>query len=233
MKQLRPLKWFQRHFQRRYHSIKDSGGVVQYGGSLEIQSSSHLRSYEASTVTAQKGDSLTARNGLGKEILLTKKQAKAVGAFEKRDIAVAPGDWLSIHANVRDDEYQFTNGERVKVAHFNAQGGIVLEAKRTIPHNFRQFTHGYAITAHRSQGKTVDEVVISGDRFTKELFYVAASRGRQRITIFAGDTARLRESIGFPPNGLPVWNYCAKALAPLTGRASPSVRERWSSRSHS
>jgi ATP-dependent exoDNAse (exonuclease V) alpha subunit len=154
------------------------------------------RKYEAFTVTAQNGDSLAARNGKGKEIEITKKQAKAFGVFEKREIGVAPGDWLSIQANVRDEAYQFTNGQRVKVSHINEQGGIVLEDQRTIPHNFRQFTHGYAVTAHKSQGKTVDEVIISGDRFTKELFYVAASRGKHRITVFTGDKDQLRESIG-------------------------------------
>jgi len=84
----------------------------------------------------------------------------------------------------------------VRVSHVNEQGGIVLEDKRTIPHNFKQFTHGYAVSAHKSQGKTVDEVTISGDRMSKELFYVAASRGRKKITVLTCDTDRLRESIG-------------------------------------
>ena len=39
---------------------------------------------------------------------------------------------------------------------------------------------GYAITGHRSQGKTVDAVILSGDVMKQELFYVAASRGRER-----------------------------------------------------
>ena len=88
--------------------------------------------------------------------------ARALG----QSIFTEADDWQELQANVRDDAYKFTNGERVKVAHVNEEGGIILEDKRTIPRNFRQFTHGYAITAHRSQGKTVDEVIISGDRFT-------------------------------------------------------------------
>jgi ATP-dependent exoDNAse (exonuclease V) alpha subunit len=152
--------------------------------------------YEAFTVLSQDGNTVSARSEQGRQIQLTKKQAKAFGVFARREIGVAAGDWLSIHANVRDDVFQFTNGERVKVAKINARNGIVLEDGRTLPHNFHQFAHGYAVTAHKSQGKTVDEVIISGDRFTNELFYVAASRGRHRITIFTGDKANLRESIG-------------------------------------
>lgn len=189
LERLEPLNWTTAQKQD-LRNFAPGQALVFHKGTKEA------RKYEAFTVTAQTSDSLTAANGLGKEINLTKKQAKAFGVFEKRDIHVAAGDWLSIQANVRDDAYQFTNGERVQVANINARNGIVLEDGRTVPKNFRQFTHGYAVTAHRSQGKTVDEVIISGDRFTKELFYVAASRGRQRITVYTGDKAQLRESIG-------------------------------------
>ena len=36
----------------------------------------------------------------------------ALRDFVGREIGVAAGDWLSIHANLRDDAYKFTNGER-------------------------------------------------------------------------------------------------------------------------
>ena len=46
---------------------------------------------------------------------------------------------------------------------------------------YREFTHGYAVTAHRSHSKTVDHVIVSADVMKQELFYVAASRGREGI----------------------------------------------------
>jgi len=52
------------------------------------------------------------------------------------------------------------------------------------------------VTAHRSQGKTVDAVVISGDAMKKELFYVAATRGREKVTVVTSDKELLRESVG-------------------------------------
>ena len=179
--------------------------------------------YEAFTVLSQDGNTVSARSEQGRQIQLTKKQAKAFGVFARREIGVAAGDWLSIQANVRDEAFQFTNGERVKVANINARNGIVLEDGRTIPHNFHQFMHGYAVTAHKSQGKTVDEVIISGDRFTNELFYVAASRGRHRITVFTGDKANLRESIGVSGQRMSALELIRKQRAPWTGRAPPSV----------
>ena len=53
-----------------------------------------------------------------------------------------------------------------------------------------------AVTAHRSQGKSVDEVIIFGDGMRKELFYVAASRGREGLHIITSDKELLRESVG-------------------------------------
>jgi len=38
-------------------------------------------------------------------------------------------------------------------------------------------------------------VIISGDGMTKELFYVAASRGRQSVTVITNDKERLRETV--------------------------------------
>jgi hypothetical protein len=55
--------------------------------------------------------------------------------------------------------------------------------------------HGYAVTAHRSQGKSVDSVVISADGMRKELFYVAASRGREGITVVTSDKERLTHTV--------------------------------------
>jgi conjugative relaxase-like TrwC/TraI family protein len=153
------------------------------------------RKHEALTVERQDGSAVFTRNARGTEIQITKKQAKCFGVFVPREINVAVGDWISIEANLRDGRYRLTNGDRSRVASIDEQGAILLEDGRTVPHNFRQFNHGYAVTAHRSQGKTVDEVIISGDRMTRELFYVAASRGRHRITVFTGEKETLRDAV--------------------------------------
>jgi len=53
-----------------------------------------------------------------------------------------------------------TNGELTTVRSAE-RGMIYLEDGRSVPANYREFTHGYAVTAHRSQGKTVDQIIIS------------------------------------------------------------------------
>lgn len=81
-----------------------------------------------------------------------------------------------------------------KSAHFHLT--LAVQDGRTLPSNYREFNHGYTITAHRSQGKTVDSVILSADAMKQELFYVAASRGRREIAIVTSDREQLRESLG-------------------------------------
>lgn len=61
--------------------------------------------------------------------------------------------------------------------------------------NYRELDHGYAITAHRSQGKTVDGVILSADAMEQELSYVGASRGRNQIAIVTNDREHLFTSV--------------------------------------
>jgi ATP-dependent exoDNAse (exonuclease V) alpha subunit len=124
--------------------------------------------------------SVVVRNAVGEERALTGKQAKSFDVYERRSIEVATGDRLLLTANRRENGFRVTNGEIVMVTEVDRLGRICLEDGRTLPAGFRHFAHGYAVTAHRSQGKSVDAVIISGDGMRKELFYVAASRGRQK-----------------------------------------------------
>jgi ATP-dependent exoDNAse (exonuclease V) alpha subunit len=139
--------------------------------------------------------SVLVRNAVGEERTLTTKQAKSFDIYERRSIEVATGDRLLLTANRRENGFRVTNGEIVTVSGVDPTGRIGLEDGRVLPAGFRHFTHGYAVTAHRSQGKSVDAVIISGDGMRKELFYVAASRGRQSVQVITSDKELLRESV--------------------------------------
>ena len=111
-------------------------------------------------------------------------------------IEIASGDKLLLTANRRTAGFRATNGEIAIVSKIDAHDRIHLEDGRVLPKDYRQFAYGYAVTAHRSQGKTVDVVIISGDNMRKELFYVAASRGRENLAVLTSDKEQLRETIG-------------------------------------
>jgi hypothetical protein len=152
------------------------------------------RNEAVEVVRAGKGK-VVALTASGIELELTAKQAKCFEVYERQAIEVAAGDRLMLTANRREAGFRATNGEMVTVAAVTGQGQIQLDDGRLLPADYRHFDYGYAVTAHRSQGKSVDAVVISGEAMKKELFYVAASRGRESVTVVTGDKGLLRESV--------------------------------------
>ncbi len=146
-------------------------------------------------VVRVEAEQVIVRSEDGQDRAITSKQAKAFDVFKRRLIGVAASDRLLLMANRREPAFRATNGEIVTVSQVDAKGRIHLEDGRILPKNYKQFAHGYAVTAHRSQGKSVDSVIISGDGMRKELFYVAASRGRKRVLVITSDKEGLRESV--------------------------------------
>jgi conjugative relaxase-like TrwC/TraI family protein len=154
-----------------------------------------MEKHEALTVIRVDSGAVIARNARGEERSFTPAQTRSFSVYEQQSIDVAPGDRLMLTANRRDAGFRATNGELVTVRGIES-GRIQLEDGRALPANYHQFDHGYAITAHRSQGKTVDGVILSADALKQELFYVGASRGRSEIAIVTSDREQLRESLG-------------------------------------
>lgn len=79
-------------------------------------------------------------------------------------------------------------------------GDILLTDGRVIPEYYRTFTHGYAVTSHAAQGKTVDEVLVvassrSSPAVHQQRFYVSISRGRERCQAFTDDKDLLRSHV--------------------------------------
>jgi conjugative relaxase-like TrwC/TraI family protein len=176
--------------QKQDISNYQEGLVLQFNRNTKL-----ANRHESLEVVRVRPESLVARKGTGEEVTISPTNVRAFSVYECKAIEVASGDSLMLTANRRDPDFRATNGELVKVKSVD-EGAIRLEDGRTIPANYREFTHGYAITAHRSQGKTVDNVIISADAMKKELFYVAASRGRSEIAVVTSDRELLRESVG-------------------------------------
>jgi ATP-dependent exoDNAse (exonuclease V) alpha subunit len=183
-----PLNWTtaQRGDSRNFHE----GQVLEFHRAVKGAAKN-----ETLQVVGIRANKIVARNAKGEEREFTSKQAKCFDVYERRDIEVAPNDRLLLTANRREAGLRVTNGELVTVSGVDGQGRIQLQDGRVLPEAYRHFDHGYAVTAHRSQGKSVDAVVISGDAMKKELFYVAASRGRESVTVVTSDRELLRESV--------------------------------------
>jgi conjugative relaxase-like TrwC/TraI family protein len=151
--------------------------------------------HEALEVVRIEPDRLVARSATGVEHGVTRGDARAFDVYERRPIEIAPHDRVLLTANRREPSFRATNGETVTISRVDKQGRLHLEDGRTLPAHYKEFDHGYAVTAHRSQGKTVDAVVIAAERMSRELFYVAASRGREQVTVVTTDKALLQDAI--------------------------------------
>jgi conjugative relaxase-like TrwC/TraI family protein len=149
---------------------------------------------EALEVVSSNRRAVLARNADGGTIGISGRDTKNFAVFEKEAIELSAGDKLLLQANWRDKQFRATNGELVTVARVD-EGRIQLVDGRELPATYRQFTHGYAVTAHRSQGKTVDFEIISAERMTRDLFYVSATRAREGLIVVTSDRQGLQESI--------------------------------------
>jgi len=151
---------------------------------------------ETVAVVAVENDSLKVQHTDGSENIFPLGAGIACDVGEKRKLKVAAGDKLLLQAN---RQKKFINGELVEVRAIQGDS-ILLADGRVIPVDYRNFTHGYAVTSHAAQGKTVDEVLLvassrSLPAIHQEQFYVSISRGRERCQIFTDDSDLLRSHV--------------------------------------
>ena len=183
-----PLNWTEA--QRKQMQKYQPGQVLGFHKAVK----GVMKNEAVEVVSADERD-VTARKSNGETITITRKQVKAFGVFEKKELEVSAGDKLLLQANWREKSFTATNGELVTVAEVKP-GAIKLDDGRQLPAEYRQFTHGYAVTVNYSQAKTVDFVVVLNDGMASDKAYVANTRGREGLTIITSDVIALQESMG-------------------------------------
>jgi hypothetical protein len=151
----------------------------------------------SAAVVAVENDAIKVQRDDGTErLILFGAVCASFDVGQKRKLKVAASDKLLLQSNWQK---KFINGELVEVKAI-AGDSILLADGRMIPSDYRTFTHGYAVTSHAAQGKTVDEVLVvasshSLPAINREQFYVSISRGRERCRIFTDDTDLLRSHV--------------------------------------
>ncbi|MBK8915559.1 MAG: relaxase domain-containing protein [Phycisphaerales bacterium] len=129
-------------------------------------------------------------------------QAERFQIYRPSVLPIAPGDVLRITRNgtTADGRHRLNNGALYTVRGFDTAGNIVLQNGWTVAKDYGHLAHGYVVTSHASQGKTVDRVFIgqSSDSLpasSREQFYVSVSRGREQATIYTDDKEALLEAV--------------------------------------
>jgi hypothetical protein len=130
------------------------------------------------------------------------ESADRFSLFHASSLELARGDVVRITQNgfSLDGRHRLNNGARYRIKDFDEDGNIVFDNGWTIGKDFGHLAHGYVVTSHASQGKTVDRVFVgqsshSGLASSREQFYVSCSRGREAVTVYCDDKEALREAV--------------------------------------
>jgi hypothetical protein len=111
-----------------------------------------------------------------------------------------------------------------------------------VAREFGHLAHGYAVTSHASQGKTVDRVIVgqAAESFPasdRRQFYVSVSRGRERAVVFTDDKRGLAAAVARGGEGAtvtevfrrrprPAVEWLARHLTQLRRAAAQMLSER-------
>lgn len=153
---------------------------------------------ESLTFKRVDGDALVATTAQGTEVKLTGKQVGCFDVLKVGTIPVSAGEVLLVQANQKS--HKLITGQSVQVSAVRSDGSLDLADGRTIPPEFRTFTHGYCVTSFGAQGRTVDHVFVavgaeSMNALKLNQFYVSASRGREQVQVFTDDLEELRAAV--------------------------------------
>ena len=145
----------------------------------------------------------------GQERLLPLSSAAKFNLCEREKIEVAPGDRIRVSKNFQSAGRRFRNNELLTVTGIE-DGKITVEAGEIISRGALHIDQGVCVTSHASQGKTVDQVIVSVPvrSFTHAndaQFYVSMSRARHAMYLFTDSKAALREAVCRPSERLSPW----------------------------
>lgn len=152
----------------------------------------------ASMMIAETHDIVTALNSRARLDRIIEGTVATTGAVRLHDgTEASAGDMVVTHRNdrrLRAGRGFVKNGDRWIVTATGRDGSVALRraghrfACDTLPASYvaDELELGYALTAHRAQGSTVDtaHAIVQGAAMTREAFYVAMTCGRQASTAY-------------------------------------------------
>jgi conjugative relaxase-like TrwC/TraI family protein len=129
------------------------------------------------------------------------EQADRFTVYHPSILPLSPGDAIRLTKNGQTlDGKRVNNGDIFTVRGFSDTGDIELTNGSSLAKDYGHISHGYVITSHASQGRTVDKVIVaeSASSFgaaSPEQLYVSVSRGRREVTIYTDDRQALLQAV--------------------------------------
>lgn len=180
------------------------GAIVRFHQDLR-----GFKSGERVTVVGAKAGRVSIQRENGHLDFLPLQEAKKFQLFTAGEVAIAKGDKLRLTYGGQARESKgllgktknkVNNGQIYEVAGFTRDGDIKLSNGYVLPKDYGGITHGYVVTSHASQGKTVDAVLIAMGHeslaaASREQFYVSVSRGREWVRLYSDDKAAMLDAV--------------------------------------
>lgn len=152
-------------------------------------------------VAGATADSVLLKGPKGEFTPLPLSLADRFQTYQRHSIPLAAGDAIRItkNGNISKGLHRVHSGGNYKVKGVGEDGRVTLTNGWTIGTDFQHFQHGYCLTSHASQGRTVDCVFIaqgsqSFAATNPQQFYVSASRAREQVRIYTDDKAGLKDA---------------------------------------
>lgn len=161
-------------------------------------------------VTERSERHLLVRDGSGKVQVFTPAKPDRFSVYTAEPVQFAPGDTVRFTQNLTlGNGKRINSGSMYRLQKFSPHDGALVlsplddkEDKRTfrVPQKTYLMTHGYVVTSHASQGRTVNTVLISEGTASLraaslQQAYVSASRGNTEVHWYTDDKQALREAI--------------------------------------
>jgi conjugative relaxase-like TrwC/TraI family protein len=210
------------------------GSIVQF-----TQNAKGFGRGERLTVTAKDKDGVHAIRADGSDAVLPLNQADRFQLFRAERVAMAKGDKLRITMNgfveretrrgvlgARQKD-RLNNGSLYEVEGFTKKGDIRLAGGVVLPKDYGGVTHGYVVTSHSSQGKTVDVslIALGHESFAaanREQLYVSVSRGREAVRLYTDDKRAMMEAV----QGSAARMSASELMQPERAKPKPSFMQR-------
>jgi conjugative relaxase-like TrwC/TraI family protein len=184
----------QRSNPQSYHS----GLIVQFH-----QNAPGFTRGQKLTVSSVGHDSqVYAQDERGQQHALPLGQCSRFQVYETQTLPLVPRDKIRITQNgfTSDGKHRLNNGAVYQLKGFTKSGDLKLTNGWVIGKDYGNLAHGYCQTSHVAQSKTVDRVFVAQSAASlgassAEQFYVSVSRGRDSVTVYTDDKARLVETI--------------------------------------
>lgn len=179
---------------QRYDAASyEPGQVIQF----HQNATGGYKSGEQWTVARHAGNTVVVERN-GQERCLPLHKAHTFEVYRPDQLTVAIGDTVRVTKNFKVSGEKFVNNALHKVTGISADA-IELDG-RSIPLGLLHLDQGIAVTSYASQGKTVDQVIVSAPiesfaQVNREQLYVSMSRARFLMHLITDSKEALRAAV--------------------------------------